>query len=84
MKSNEFILIDEKGNKKSCIAVAMLYDNPTSRAFVVYNDEANSNILKVGEIVSNDDEVIVEELTDKDEIMKVWEEFINLCKKQAI
>lgn len=84
MKSNEFIIVDENGNNKSCKAVAILYDNPTSRAFVVYNDEANSNILKVGEIVSDDEEVIVEELTDKDEIMKVWEEFIDLCKKQAV
>ena len=82
LKDNEFVLSDEKG-QKLCKAVATIYFNESQRGFVVYDDGTKNNattLLKIGEIVQDEDEILVEQVTDKDIIDQVWKEFEKLCE----
>ena len=82
LKDNEFVLLKD-GNEVLCKAVAAIYSNDSSRGFVVYDDgtkKDNTVFLKVGEIVQDDEDILVEEVLDKDTIMQVWNEFQKLCK----
>ena len=86
MRANEFVLI--KDNMPGLYkAIAVLYDEDNNRSFIVYDEGEkidNKTVLKLGEIILENEEVIIEELSDKDDIDGVWNKFKELYTKEFI
>lgn len=82
MRANEFLLIRDN-IPVNCSALAVLYSDDSNRGFVVYSDNTtqnNKNVIKIGEILLEDDEVIIEDLKDAAEIEDVWNQFLKIYK----
>lgn len=86
MRANEFVLIK---NNIPCLnkAIAVLYDDENNRYFIVYDEgerKDNKTVLKLGEILLEDEEVIIEELIEQEDINGVWDKFMELYNNEFI
>lgn len=78
LKDNEVLLLKDGNIPVKCTLVATLYADESNRGFAVYDDGTRNKdkaLLKIGEITYDNDEVVVEELTNPDEIKYIWGEF---------
>ncbi len=86
MKTNEFVLI--KDNILSYYkAIAVLYSEDTNRGFIIYDEgekKENRTVLKIGEILLENEEIFIEELNNKQEADEIWEKFKKIYKQEFI
>lgn len=83
MKANEFLLIRDN-IPVLCSALSVLYSEDSNRGFVAYFDGTTSSskpVLKFGEIKTEEEDIIIEDLADDKELKEVHEQFINIYKK---
>ncbi len=86
MKTNEFLLIRDNIPVK-CSALSVLYSEDSNRGFVAYFDGTFSSgkpVLKFGEIKTENDDIIIENLSDEEELKEVYKQFIDIYKKAII
>lgn len=80
MKDNEFV-ITKNDKSIQCTTIAILYSANSSQGFIVYK-EKNDDVLKVGELVNDDNDVYVEEITNLNDKKIILSEFINLFENK--
>lgn len=81
MRPEEFVLLNKNDVPELKKAVAILYSEDNTRAFVLYDEGERKNdkiVLKIGEIIVENEEVYVEDIIDKKTFEHVWNEFTKI------
>lgn len=81
MRPEEFVLLNKNDVPELKKAVAILYSEDNTRAFVLYDEGERKNdkiVLKIGEIIVENEEVYVEDIVDKKTFEHIWNEFTKI------